>query len=66
MVVVKYVGKGRRGTMEPKRIWAPGEQKTVSSRVAKILLEDLDFVKVEPPKPKPKPKKPRKTKENSK
>ena len=64
MVVIKYVGKGRKGTMEPKRIWAPEEIKNVPTRVAKILLEAPDFVKVEPPKPKPKPKKPRKPRRN--
>jgi len=48
MVRVKYVGVGRRGTIEPRRIWAPGEIKELSPAVAKTLLQDPDFVEVKP------------------
>lgn len=51
MVVIRYVGTWRRGTVEPRRIWMPGEAKDVPPDVARRLLEDPNFVKVEGAKP---------------
>ena len=48
MRVVKYVGEGRYGTIEPKRIWTPGETKEVSNETAKELLKDPYFIEVKP------------------
>ena len=46
MVAIKYIGPGRYGTAEPKRIWAPDEVQDVPPDVAGVLLQDPYFVKV--------------------
>ena len=46
MVAIKYIGPGRYGTAEPKKIWAPGEVKDVPPEAADVLLQDPYFVKV--------------------
>jgi len=57
MVTIKYIGPGRYGTAEPKKIWAPDEVKDVPSEVADVLLQDPYFVKVVA-EPKTKPESP--------
>jgi len=51
-VAVKYVGISRRGTVEPPRIWGPGEVKEVSKEVADELTRDPLFILI-PLKEKP-------------
>ena len=46
MVAIKYIGPGRYGTAEPKKIWAPEEVQDVPLEVADVLLQDSYFVKV--------------------
>ena len=46
MVAIKYIGPGRYGTAEPKKIWAPDEIQDMPSEIADVLLQDPYFVKV--------------------
>jgi len=68
MVAIKYIGPGRYGTAEPKKIWAPDEVQDVPPDVADVLLQDPYFVKVPKsevaaePKPPAEESKPKKSK----
>ena len=46
MVAIKYIGPGRYGTAELKKIWAPDEIQDVPPDIAEELLKDLHFVAV--------------------
>jgi len=46
MVAIKYIGPGRYGTVEPKKIWTPDEVQDIPREVAEELLKDLHFVAV--------------------
>ena len=46
MVAIKYIGPGRYGTADPKKIWSPDEVQDVPPEAADVLLQDPYFVKV--------------------
>jgi hypothetical protein len=50
MKKVKYDGVRPRGTIQPRRIWWPGEVLEVEDDVADELVKTLGFTLVEQPK----------------
>jgi hypothetical protein len=41
---IKYKGNRRKGTINPRRIWIPGEEHLVEDEVAKALEVDSEFL----------------------
>lgn len=46
MKKVRYTGLRRRGTLQPRRMWIPGEILEVEEEVAEELIKSPDFTLV--------------------
>jgi len=49
---IRFKGARRKGTLTPRRLWAPGEVLNVNDGVADELVKDPEFQLVEPSKKK--------------
>jgi hypothetical protein len=47
---IRFKGARRKGTITPRRVWAPGEVVAVDDGVAEELTRDPEFVLVRPRK----------------
>ncbi|MFW6109786.1 MAG: hypothetical protein ACOC6N_04980 [archaeon] len=46
MKKIRYVGKRLKGTLNPRRIWSPGETLELSDTIAVQLVKDPEFIEV--------------------
>jgi len=47
---IRFKGARRKGTLTPRRLWAPGEVVTVDDGAAEELVKDPEFQLVRPRK----------------
>ena len=44
MKKIKFNGTRRKGTLNPRKVWSPGEELLVEDEIAEALQDDSEFV----------------------